>query len=289
MITILTPTYNRANTLPRLYSSLLNQSDNNFEWLVIDDGSHDSTDEIIKEYQKESNFLINYLYKENEGKHGALNIGFKKSQGDWIFIVDSDDWLDGRCVETLNNAVNKLEEDIFSISILRVFDNGRVVGDAHDESLHTYIERIEKGVQGDKGDVFKKAALHDFHFPVYNGERFMPESPLFIWFGARFKTKFINYPGYICEYQEGGLSELSIINRHKSYNSAMYVYSVQYQHLNKKILRYKAAVNWWRFRIGKRVENVSFRPPLIFSFLGVLLFAIDSVKNSASLTFGSKK
>ena len=71
MITIMTPTYNRAYVLPRLYDSLCQQTRRDFEWLVIDDGSTDGTAELIFDYRVKSNFPINYFYKENELKNNS--------------------------------------------------------------------------------------------------------------------------------------------------------------------------------------------------------------------------
>ena len=92
MLTILTPTYNRYHTLNKLYESLEKQSKKNFEWMIIDDGSTDNTEEIVSrwiEFQK--SFKIIYIKKENGGKHTALNEGFKNVQTPLTFIVDSDD------------------------------------------------------------------------------------------------------------------------------------------------------------------------------------------------------
>ena len=72
MITILTPTYNRGKLLERLYKSLFNQRNFNFEWLIIDDGSTDDTQNIIKNFES-AKFNIIYKYKNNGGKHTALN------------------------------------------------------------------------------------------------------------------------------------------------------------------------------------------------------------------------
>ena len=80
-ITIFTPTYNRAHTLVRTYNSLCQQTCKDFEWLIIDDGSTDNTYEIVQEWIEESDFKIRYIYKENGGKHTALNVAFKNSHG----------------------------------------------------------------------------------------------------------------------------------------------------------------------------------------------------------------
>ncbi|WGV12258.1 glycosyltransferase family A protein [Psychrobacter maritimus] len=93
MITILTPTYNRAHTLPKLYQSLIEQTNYSFEWLIIDDGSNDDTEALIKTYQVESNFSIRYYKKNNGGKCSAINTGVIHAHYEWIFIMDSDDSL----------------------------------------------------------------------------------------------------------------------------------------------------------------------------------------------------
>ena len=77
-ITIFTPTYNRAHLLERLYKNLCEQEYQNFEWLIIDDGSTDNTREIIENYKREGKLNIQYFYKENGGKHTAINFGWKK-------------------------------------------------------------------------------------------------------------------------------------------------------------------------------------------------------------------
>ena len=108
MITIFTPTYNRKKTLPKLYESLKNQNDKDFEWLIVDDGSSDGTDKLIEEYKKENILNIRYFYKENGGKQRAVNFGVEKSQGEYFFIVDSDDFLS-------SDAVSKIKEYALSL------------------------------------------------------------------------------------------------------------------------------------------------------------------------------
>ena len=72
-ITVITPTYNRCNTLHRVYNSLISQTYKDFEWLVIDDGSTDDTKELIQNYIKQDKIDIRYYFQENQGKHMALS------------------------------------------------------------------------------------------------------------------------------------------------------------------------------------------------------------------------
>ena len=98
MITIITPTYNREKKLTKAYKSLVKQTDKNFEWLVVDDGSTDNTKDLINKFKKEKKIKIRYIYKENGGKHTALNVGTQKAKGELLLILDSDDYLDVKAV-----------------------------------------------------------------------------------------------------------------------------------------------------------------------------------------------
>ena len=100
-ITVLTPTYNRGGSIQKLYTSLDNQSIKDFEWLIVDDGSLDDTAQVVRKVQKSADFRIRYIYKENGGKHTALNEGIKNIESDLTFIVDSDDWLKPNAIETV--------------------------------------------------------------------------------------------------------------------------------------------------------------------------------------------
>ena len=65
-LTVFTPAYNRAHTLPRTYESMKQQKNTDFIWLIVDDGSSDNTTELVKQWQAEENgFEIRYIYKEN--------------------------------------------------------------------------------------------------------------------------------------------------------------------------------------------------------------------------------
>ena len=92
-ITIFTPTYNRAYLLPQLYNSLIEQTNKDFIWLVIDDGSNDNTKELIKNWQQKNKISIQYIYQENQGMHGAHNTAYKNIDTELNTCIDSDDYM----------------------------------------------------------------------------------------------------------------------------------------------------------------------------------------------------
>ena len=89
-ISVIIPTYNRRNTLPRAVESVLNQTYKPIEIIVVDDGSTDGTKEMFSEMYP----LVRYIYQANSGVSSARNKGINSASGDWIALLDSDDeWL----------------------------------------------------------------------------------------------------------------------------------------------------------------------------------------------------
>lgn len=100
-LTVFTPTYNRAHTLPRTYRSLCRQSCKDFEWLVIDDGSTDSTRELVQSFIDEGLIPVRYIYKENGGLYTGYNTAYANIDTELNVCVDSDDFMPDNAVELI--------------------------------------------------------------------------------------------------------------------------------------------------------------------------------------------
>lgn len=211
MITIITPTFNRAHTLKRLYASLCVQETCDFEWIIVDDGSNDGTDKLVLEFISHKIIKIIYLFQENSGKHIALNTGTFSARGEWIFIVDSDDAL---TVDGLSVASKKLkllaEKKIAGICFRKADFEGRMIGvQGKFNSNEMVLKPTDAGriLKGDLAYIFRKDLMLKNLFPKMSGEKFVPE--LYIWnkIGDAgdiyfFVDKFI----YLCEYLSDGYS-----------------------------------------------------------------------------------
>jgi glycosyltransferase involved in cell wall biosynthesis len=101
-VTIIIPTYNRAALLPKAIDSVLSQSYDNFELIVVDDGSDDNTAEILSDY---SNII--YLFQENRGPAAARNRGIRAARHDLIAFLDSDDWFAADKLEIQTRAMKE--------------------------------------------------------------------------------------------------------------------------------------------------------------------------------------
>ena len=213
-ITIFTPTYNRKDLIERLYQSLLQQTQKNFEWLVVDDGSTDDTEKIFEQLLSEQKpFSIRYTKQENGGKHRAINNGIKKASGELFFIVDSDDYLTKNAVEKINQWIATLDgsHKWAGIAGLRGLTKNRVLGQRNTSSKFIDAKNSDRRkykLLGDKAEVYFTDVLKKYPFPEILGENFISEE--IVWNAiARddYYLRWFNEIIYICDYLESGLTK----------------------------------------------------------------------------------
>ena len=221
-LTILTPTYNRVEVLPNLYESLKRQNCKEFEWVIVDDGSNDNTKNLVERWLSENKIQIRYIYKENGGKHTALNYAIKQIESELTFIVDSDDVLTADAVETILRYHRRYEDEInlCGYAFLRAYPDGKINGKEFvpDEKVASYIEaRINSDdTMADKAEVFRTRCLKEFLFPEYPGERFLGEDIVWVRMARKYMMVHINKAIYIGNYLEDGLTKNRRINNIKS-------------------------------------------------------------------------
>lgn len=211
-ITVLTPTYNRAGLLKRLYDSLINQTCQDFVWMVIDDGSSDNTQQLIQDFQKDNKIPILYQKQENGGKHRALNRGITQIDTLLTYIVDSDDFLPVDAIEIILQYHQKYKDrkNLCGYSFLRCYEDGSV-NTAYfkkNEEIASFRDlRINGNLGGDKAEVFFSDILKKYPFPEYEGEKFLPEDLVWMQMSGYYQMVHINKCTYISEYLEGGLTK----------------------------------------------------------------------------------
>jgi glycosyltransferase involved in cell wall biosynthesis len=210
MITVLTPTYNRAYRLETLFKSLRAQTNREFEWVIVDDGSDDGTRELYDSWDK-SSLRCSYFYKENGGKHTALNLGIQKAKGDYIFIVDSDDYLTEDAIETVLKWTEEIAafKNYAGVAGLRGYDKQHPIGGWPKTSCVdcTNLERGKYHLLGDKAEIYKRELLLQYPFPEFAGEKYIPED--IVWNAiARdgYRLRWHNTIIYIGEYLPDGLT-----------------------------------------------------------------------------------
>lgn len=263
LITVFTPTYNREHLLSRLYKSLCEQKFTDFEWLIIDDGSRDKTEEMVKRLinDNQHQFKIRYIYKDNRGKHTAVNLGTHKAKGDLFFIVDSDDVLSNNALEVVADKWQKVKDNPKIAGVVGLdYDRNtnQVIGSGlpQDTILCNAMEiRYQHHVTGDLKEVFRTSVLRQFPFPEIPEERFCPEQLCWFRIAQRFKLYYFNIPIYCVEYQSDGITSVITKARMKSPIASMMTYAELTTYDVPLKERIKAAINYWRFRFCKHTTT----------------------------------
>ena len=178
VLTVFTPTYNRAHTIERTYESLCAQRCKAFIWLVVDDGSVDHTAALIRAWQSRDNgFEIRYVYKENGGMHTAHNVAYEHIDTELNTCIDSDDKLAVDAVEKILEKWNQVRDQGYAgiIGLDADFD-GKVIGKGFPENMTetTVSGYYAAGGYGDKKLVYRTDIIKQYpSYPVFEGEKYV--------------------------------------------------------------------------------------------------------------------
>ena len=172
LFTIFTPVYNGEKTIHRVFSSLKESKYRHFEWIIINDGSTDRSDEIIKEFIRTVDWDITYLNeKQNQGKHIAWNRAAKIAKGEIFITLDCDDSFVPEALDFLNEKWNEYYDDksVYGIDTLCIDpQTGEISGTQfpYDGIKSHYDELYNKyGVRGEKWNTFRTEYMKQIPFP----------------------------------------------------------------------------------------------------------------------------
>lgn len=124
-ISVIIPVYNAQKTLKRCIDSVLLQDYDNYEIVLVDDGSTDSSDKICKKYLNE-NIKINYIRQFNSGPASARNTGIKNSTGDYIYFVDADDYIESNTLSTMIKPIRENNADMVICGYYQILKNKKI-------------------------------------------------------------------------------------------------------------------------------------------------------------------
>jgi glycosyltransferase involved in cell wall biosynthesis len=231
MITVFTPSYNRKDELKKLYKSLLNQDTDNFEWLIVDDGSVDNTKDYINKLIKDKKINIKYIYKENGGKQSAYNVGLDNAKGDVFLCIDSDDILRDNVLKLIDNNFKNIKnkKDLAGVMYIQGYINNKdkVIGTEFpkDNMIDSYYNIYNNyNVKGDKLIILKTNVAREYYFPIIEGEKFVPEALIFNRISLKYnflcKNEIVAYK----EYLDSGYSNnyFSLVKKNPLGNSLYY-------------------------------------------------------------------
>ena len=211
MLTVFTPAYNRAYTLHKCYESLKRQTNKNFKWLIVDDGSTDNTKELVMKWKNESDFEIKYIYKKNGGMHTAHNIAYENIDTELNVCIDSDDYLTDDAVEIITSEWKKVRnENLAGLGALNVFEDGKVIGTKFPDNLKSskYFDIYNNhGVKGDKKFIYRTELTRDFPYPEFEGEKYVGLDYKYKKLDEKYEVALVNKVVCVVEYMEDGSSK----------------------------------------------------------------------------------
>ena len=209
-LTIFTPAYNRAHTLGRTYESLLRQTCDDFEWLIVDDGSKDSTKALVEEWIQEGKISIRYIYQQNQGMHGAHNTAYRNIDTELNTCIDSDDYMPDDAVETIVNFWKAHGSDKYAGIIgLDCTKNGNIIGTSFPEGMTktTLNGFYAKGGKGDKKLVYRTDVIKQYpEYPIFEGEKYVSLGYKYLLIDQDYTLLTLNKPLVVVEYQQDGSS-----------------------------------------------------------------------------------
>lgn len=213
LITIFTPTYNRADKLVRVYENLLLQKVSNFKWHIIDDGSTDNTKELVQSWQQENKIPIVYTIQANKGKAKSMNSSIKQTTTPLWMCVDSDDWLHNKATEVIDTLYGKIkdETDICGMIGLRKLVNQDFKRDIfipNDyETINYHHLRYELGIKPEYVEVYKTEIIKKYLYPEIPGENYFPLSYMHDQLSLTYEFLILEKPIMYMEYQDEGMTK----------------------------------------------------------------------------------
>jgi glycosyltransferase involved in cell wall biosynthesis len=281
-ITVFTPTFNRAYCLDQLYQSLLRQTNKDFLWLIIDDGSTDNTSDLVSGWISENKFEIHYRFKNNGGMHTGYNLAYELITTELNVCIDSDDYMTDNAIELiLNHWKNFGNKNYAGIIGLDCYKNGVVIGDEIPKDLFesTICEfNWVLGIKGDKKLVYRTDVMKQLPpYPTFHKEKFVPLDCKPVMADQYYKMLTLNKVLCVVEYMEDGSSKNII----KSYlnNPKGFAYSrkIRMQYSPSIKDKFRNAIHYVSSAIiTKNFKFLLQSPRKILTFIaipfGVLLF-----------------
>lgn len=260
-LSIITPTYNRGYILSKCYESLLAQTCNDFEWVIVDDGSTDNTEQLVKAFIEENILKIKYIKKKNGGKHRAHNVAVGEAEGKLIICVDSDDFLTEDAVYSVKKfwQENRTENCIGILAKRGDIVERKPICSAWPEHLKssTMFDLNEKyNFYGDTALFFRADILKKNLFVEFEKEKFLPESNLYCDLDKIGEMLLLDKVVYLCEYLPDGLTAKfhSLLKKNPNGTADTYYKMMCLSSSIKSKLKYGILVNLYKSISNNRKE-----------------------------------
>lgn len=197
LFTVFTPLYNRKHTIDRVWKSLMEQTNKNFEWLIVNDGSEDGIEPILESYKNKADFPVRIFHQKNSGKHIAFNKAIDEAKGELLIPADSDDTFIPSTIETFEKYWKKYkDESISGISVLCKDENENIIGNKFlFEGVSNHINVVYKQkIKGEKWGCVRVDILKKYKFPDMFGSKYFPLGYMWEPMGLEYNIFYLNIP-----------------------------------------------------------------------------------------------
>ena len=184
----------RGNTINRVYESLIQQTFTNFEWVIVDDGGHSDLRAKVETFIAEGKLDINYIRKENGGKHTAYNRGLKEAKGELFISLDDDDACTSDALEIFYNEWQEIKHDpeFIGINCNCINQNGELIGTTCEgEYVEGYGVRSKYNILGEKWGFERTDILKKYLYPEPPKVKFVMEGIVQAQYNHKYKKRFI--------------------------------------------------------------------------------------------------
>lgn len=273
-LTVFTPVYNRAELLPKLYKSLLDQTNGDFVWLVVDDGSTDESFSLLKSFEDEGKLDMRIIRQENGGKMRAHNRGVKEAETELFVCLDSDDSF---TKDAVSDILNRWELVAGNSRIAGIAANkgqdentplyGSSLPDVKEETLSGIYRR---GFKGETTLVFRTEILKKHLFPEIEGEKYVPEDVVYDEIDREYRLSVMDKVLTVCVLTDSGLTDRAAELREKNPGGWYLYYVNRAESEPMSLLKLKYISHYLRFRpLVKDELKEKYFIPVMLSVLGI--------------------
>lgn len=208
---ILTATYNRAKCLKNIYESLIENISNKYEieWLIMDDGSSDNTEDVCKFFVNKQNLEVKYFKQKNQGKAQAINNLINNISGDFVIECDSDDYFVKSALKIVAEKCKMLQENtnLYAILFLKNENETKLSGNKfpfENKDTTMFDLYFKHDVVGEKVIVYNANIRKEYKYKVEVGEKFCTEARMYHEMDLTYKVRCFNEVIIEGEYQQDG-------------------------------------------------------------------------------------
>ncbi len=290
-LTVFTPTYNRAHTLGRTYKSLCQQTCQDFEWLIIDDGSTDDTKELCQTFIDEGIIPIRYIYKENGGLHTGYNTAYANITTELNVCIDSDDFMPNDAVEIILTTWKKRGSEKYAgvLGLDFYSDTKEPIGGMFPESMdecffpNLYLHNIHHGdtKQAMRTDLMRTVAPQ----VGFSGEKNFNPSYMLVQVLDEYPILVVNKNLCFVEYQQGDSMSQGIFRQYINSPKSFAKFRIQQMTLKHNTFanKFRNAIHYVSSCIISHDKNWLKNTPLktltlLVAPFGVLLFCYIKLK-----------